>query len=372
MAVVWLLGCGGERQSQTAEGTGDIPVGVYGALTGPTAVFGRATVDGAQLAADEINAAGGVLGRKIRIFVEDDQGKPEEAASVVTRLITSRDVIAVIGENASSRSLAAAPICQNAGVPMISPSSTNPAVTEKGDYIFRVCFIDSYQGDALAKFAREKLALKKVAILRDVKNDYSVGLAEIFTQSFERRGGAIAVDQSYSEGDTDFRSQLTAIRAAQPDGIFIPGYYTDAGTISIQARDLGLTVPLLGGDGWASPTLTQIGGAALNGAYYSDHYHISEQRPAVQNFVRKFREKYQRDPDAVNALSYDAMQMLAASIRRAGSLQRSAIRDQLAATKDFEGASGVITMGSDRNPIKPVVIVKIENGMTVFADQVVP
>lgn len=367
-----MLGCGGERHRPTAASVAEIPIGVYAALTGPTATFGRATRDGAQLAADEINAAGGLLDRQIRLHVEDDQGRPEEAASVVTRLITSREVVALIGENASSRSLAAAPIAQSAKVPMISPSSTNPAVTEKGDYIFRVCFIDSYQGDAIAKFAREKLAVARVAILRDVRNDYSVGLAEFFTESFVRRGGQIIADQSYSEGDNDFRGQLTAIRAARPDAIFVPGYYTDAGSIAIQARDLGISVPLLGGDGWDAPALLEIGGAALNGCYFADHYSMTEERPAVQNFVRRFRERYKRDPDAVNALSYDAMRMLADAIRGAGSLDRVAIRDRLAAMKDFEGVSGVITMGPDRNPIKPVVIVRIQNGKTEFAERVVP
>jgi branched-chain amino acid transport system substrate-binding protein len=255
---------------------------------------------------------------------------------------------------------------------MISPSSTNPAVTEKGDYIFRVCFIDSYQGEAVARFAREKLGLSRVAILRDIKNDYSVGLAQFFSDSFTRRGGQIVADQSYAEGDNDFRGQLTAIRAAKPDAIFVPGYYTDAGSMAIQARDLGITVPLLGGDGWDSPALLQIGGAALEGCYFADHYSMDEDRPTVQNFVTRFRQRFDRDPDAVNALSYDAMRMLAEAIRRAGSLDRPAIRDQLAATRDFDGVSGVITMGPDRNPIKPVVIVKVENGKAVFADRVTP
>ena len=374
VALTLLLSaaCSGERVSPTDEPSNQIPVGVYAALTGPTATFGRATRDGATLAADEINAAGGLLGRQIQLHVEDDQGKTEEAPSVVSRLITRYNVVALIGENASSRSLAAAPVAQAAKIPMISPSSTNPAVTEKGDYIFRVCFLDSYQGEALAKFVREKLGLSRVAILRDVKNDYSVGLADFFTRAFTAAGGSIVADQSYSEGDSDFKSQLTAIRAASPEAIFVPGYYTEAGSIAVQARDLGITVPLVGGDGWGSPLLLEIGGKAVEGAYYGEHYFVREERPAVQNFVKRFRERFGTDPDAVNALSYDAMMMLAQAIRAGNSLEGPVIRDQLAAIRDFEGVSGVITMGADRNPIKPVVIVKVENGTTVFADRISP
>lgn len=372
-AIAILLGaCTGERDSPTGKDVNQIPVGVYAALTGPTATFGRATRDGAMLAADEINAAGGLLGRQVQLYIEDDQGKTEEAPSVVSRLITRNNVVALIGENASSRSLAAAPVAQAAKVPMISPSSTNPAVTEKGDYIFRVCFLDSYQGEALAKFVRENLELTRVAILRDVKNDYSVGLADFFTQAFTRDGGTVVADQSYSEGDSDFKSQLTAIRAAAPEAIFIPGYYTEAGSIAVQARDLGISAPLVGGDGWGSPLLLEIGGKSVEGAYYGEHYFVREERPAVQQFVKKFRERFGTDPDAVNALSYDAMMMLAEAIRKGGSVEGPVIRDYLASIKDFEGVSGVITMGADRNPIKPVVIVKVENGTTVFADRISP
>ncbi len=372
-AIALLLGaCSGERVSPTERPANQIPIGVFAALTGPTATFGRATRDGATLAADEINATGGLLGRQVELYIEDNQGKTEEAPSVVSRLITRNRVVALIGENASSRSLAAAPVAQAAKVPMISPSSTNPAVTEKGDYIFRVCFLDSYQGEALAKFVREKLGLTRIAILSDVKNDYSVGLADFFTRAFTREGGTVVANQSYSEGDSDFKSQLTAIRAAGPEAVFIPGYYTEAGSIAVQARDLGISVPLIGGDGWGSPLLLEIGGKSVEGAYYGEHYFVREERPAVQQFVKKFRERFDTDPDAVNALSYDAMMMLAEAIRRGGSVEGPVIRDHLASIKDFEGVSGVITMGADRNPIKPVVIVKVENGRIIFADRISP
>ena len=370
--TMFLASCRPGREAQTADAQGDIPVGVYGALTGDQAAFGTATVQGVRLAADEINAAGGVLGRKIRLHVEDDQGRPDEAASVVTKLITMNDVIAVIGENSSSQSLAAAPIAQARGVPMISPSSTNPAVTEKGDYIFRVCFTDPYQGKALASFVRTQLKLDNAAILVDRKNDYSVGLANVFRREFEAAGGKIALEQSYSGGDTEFRPQLTTIRAARPQVLFIPGFYTDVGQIAIQARDLGIDVPLVGGDGWDSPVVIEIGGKAVEGSYFSDHYFVGDTRPVVQTFVAEYRKRYNRNPEANAALGYDALKIFAQAMGRAGSTDRKAIRDQIAATKDYQGVSGTISMGADRNPVKPVAMIKIENGQMNFAGWITP
>ena len=367
------MGCAPRgAETPTAASAAPIPVGVYLALTGPTATFGIGTRDGAQLAADEINAGGGVLGRPLRLIIEDDQGRPEEAAAVVSKLITKDRVVAVIGENASSRSLAAAPICQANGVPMISPSSTNPEVTRKGDFIFRMCFIDSYQGDALAAFVRDNLKRSRVGILRDIKNDYSVGLAEFFSQSFRKRGGTVVADQSYSEGDNDFRAQLNSIKRRQLDAVFVPGYYTDAGQIAIQARDMGLTVPLVGGDGWDSPKLLEIGGKAMNGSYYASHYFIGEDRPAVRNFVSKFRERFQRDPDSLNAIGYDSVHLLADAIRRAEKLDSTAIRDAIAATQNFEAVTGSITFGPDRNPIKAVALLSVSDGKVGFAGWVKP
>jgi branched-chain amino acid transport system substrate-binding protein len=364
--------CRPGREAQTADSSGDIPVGVYGALTGSEAAFGTSTVNGVRIAADEINAAGGVLGRKIRLVVEDDQGRAEEAASVVTKLITSDSVVALIGENSSNQSLAAAPIAQSNGVPMISPSSTNPTVTEKGDYIFRVCFTDPYQGKALAAFVRTDLKLDTAAILVDKKNDYSVGLAGVFRKEFEAAGGKIVAEQSYSGGDTEFRPQLTTVKAAAPQAIFIPGFYTEVGQIAIQARDLGLTVPLVGGDGWDSPAVIQIGGKAIEGSYFSDHYFVGDARPVVQKFATEYEKRHGAKPEATAALGYDALHLWANAARRANSLDKKLVRDQIAATKAYDGVSGNITMGADRNPIKPVAMIKIENGQMNFAGWVKP
>jgi branched-chain amino acid transport system substrate-binding protein len=372
LAMLLATACRPGREAQTAGAAGDIPVGVYGALTGDQAAFGTSTVRGVRIAAEEINAAGGVLGRKIRLVVEDDQGKGEEAATVVTKLITSNDVAALIGENSSNQSLAAAPIAQANGVPMISPSSTNPAVTEKGEYIFRVCFTDPYQGKALAAFARRNLKLDTAAILQDQKNDYSVGLSEVFRREFESLGGKIVAQQSYSGGDTEFRPQLTTIKKASPQALFIPGFYTEVGQIAIQARDLGLTVPLLGGDGWDSPAVIKIGGRSIEGSYFSDHYFVGDTRPVVQKFVTEFEKRHGTKPEATAALGYDTLYIWANAARRAGSVDRKAVRDQIAATKDYQGVSGIISMGADRNPIKPVAMIKIENGQMNFAGWVTP
>lgn len=347
-------------------------MGVYGALTGSEAAFGTSTVNGVRIAADEINAAGGVLGRKIRLVVEDDQGRAEEAASVVTKLITSDGVVALIGENSSNQSLAAAPIAQSNGVPMISPSSTNPSVTEKGDFIFRVCFTDPYQGKALASFARTNLKLGAVAILVDKKNDYSVGLAGVFRKEFEALGGKIANEQSYSGGDTEFRPQLTTIRGWYPQAVFIPGFYTEVGQIAIQARDLGFMGPLIGGDGWDSPVVIQIGGKAIEGSYFSDHYFVGETRPVVQKFVAEYEKRHGRKPEATAALGYDALYLWANAAKRAGSVDKKLVRDQIATASNYEGVAGTITMGPDRNPIKPVAMIKIENGQMNFAGWVKP
>jgi branched-chain amino acid transport system substrate-binding protein len=372
IAALISAACRPGREAQTADSSGDIPVGVYGALTGSEAAFGTSTVNGVRIAADEINAAGGILGRKIRLVVEDDQGRAEEAASVVTKLITSDGVVALIGENSSNQSLAAAPIAQASGVPMISPSSTNPAVTEKGDFIFRVCFTDPHQGKALAAFVRTNLKLDSAAILVDKKNDYSVGLSGVFRKEFEAAGGKIVAEQSYSGGDTEFRPQLTAIKSAAPQAVFIPGFYTEVGQIAIQARDLGLTVPLVGGDGWDSPVVIEIGGKAIEGSYFSDHYFVGDDRPVVRKFVAEYEKRHGAKPEATAALGYDALYLFAHAARRANSLDKKLVRDQIAATIDYEGVSGTITMGPDRNPIKPVAMIKIENGQMNFAGWVKP
>jgi branched-chain amino acid transport system substrate-binding protein len=382
-AAVLAAACSSPGGPQTAAGgpppaapgapSGDfIPVGQYGSMTGTTAAFGTSTDSGVTLAEEEINAAGGVLGRPVRVFTEDDQSKPEEVPPVITKLINQNKVVALIGEVASSRSLAAAPIAQRAKIPMISPSSTNPRVTQVGDYIFRMCYLDDFQGASMARFAVNTLGMKKGAIFRDIRNDYSVGLADFFSAEFKRLGGTVVTDENYSEGDNDFRAQLTKIRSAGPDFIYVPGYYADAAKISKQARDLGIAAPLLGGDGWESAKLFEIGGEAINGSFYSNHYYPGDQSPAVKNFVAKYKARFGSAPDSMAALGYDAMKLLAAAITRAGSPDGEAIRRALAETKGWSGVTGQMTFDQNRNPVKPIVILEIKNGGLALRETLQP
>ena len=369
-----FLGC--PPKTETTAGTstdagGEILVGEYGSMSGPQATFGQSTHNGIMIAIDEINAAGGVNGRKIRIQTEDDQSKQEEAANAVTKLISQNNVVAVLGEVASSASIAAAPICQANKVPMISPSSTNPDVTKKGDYIFRMCFLDDYQGSQLARFAAERLKVKRVAVLVDVKSDYSTGLARFFEEKFKSLGGTIVGRASYANGDSDFKSQLTAVKATNPDVLFVPGYYTDIGQIAIQARDLGLKQPLLGGDGWESPKLIEIGGKALEGCFFSTHYSPGETSQIVRGFVEEYRRRHQTTPDALAALGYDAAKLLADAMKRAGTTDGTKVRDALAATQGFSAVTGTINMGPGRDPVgKKIVIVEIKNGELAFRETI--
>jgi branched-chain amino acid transport system substrate-binding protein len=370
---IWpfLAGCN-KSAPDAGTGNGTFKVGEYASLSGSEATFGQSSHDGTQLAVDDLNAAGGVLGKKIDLITEDNQSQAGQSATVVRKLISSDGVVAVLGEVASSRSLEAAPICQQNGVPMISPSSTNPKVTEVGDYIFRVCFIDPFQGTVMANFARKTLNLNSVAVLSDVKSDYSLGLAKFFKQSFLADTGKIAAEENYSGGDKDFSAQLTAIKAANPDGVFVPGYYTEVGLITLQAKQLGITCPFFGGDGWESSSLVTIGGAALEGDYFSTHYSPEDTSPAVQNFVKEFKAKYNQTPDAMAALGYDSAMILADAIKRAGSTDGSKIRDALAATKNFPGVTGNITMDENRNASKPAVILEIKNGEFKYVETIAP
>ncbi|MBK7972137.1 MAG: ABC transporter substrate-binding protein [Deltaproteobacteria bacterium] len=350
----------------------DIRIGQYVSLTGTTATFGQSMNKGVTMAIDETNSAGGLLGKKITLITEDDQSKPEEAKTAAIKLIKQQRVVALLGEIASSRSLAAAPEAQRAGIPMVTPASTNPKVTQVGDYIFRTCFIDPFQGSTMAKFAHDTLKANQVAILKDVKNDYSVGLAEFFEKTFTGLGGQVVATESYSEGDTEFRAVLTAIRSKNPQAIYVPGYYTEVGLIARQARELGLKVPLLGGDGWDSEKTLEIGGDAVNGSYYTNHLSAEDPSPVVQGFIQKFKAKHGEVPDAMAVLGYDAGRILIDAIKRAGSTDGAKIRDALAQTKDFPGVSGSITIDADRNSKKNIVVLKIEGGKVKFQTSIAP
>jgi len=368
-----VIGPGCTKQS------GDvIKVGEFASLTGKEATFGISSHEGTLLAVEELNAAGGVLGKKIELITEDDLSKAGEAATVVNKLIARDGVVAILGEVASSRSLEAAPICQQNKIPMISPSSTNPKVTETGDFIFRVCFTDILQGKILASFAGRTLKAKKVAIFTDVKSDYSKGLAKYFKESFTAAGGQIVTELDFNGGDKDFKGQLTAIKSASPDAIFIPGYYTDVALICIQAKQLGVTAPVFGGDGWESEDLVKIGKDAVEGTYFSTHAAADSPDPRVKNFVEVYRKRWKnqdgtpKTPDAMAMLGHDSVKILAEAMKRAGTTEGQKVRDALAATKDFEGVSGKITIDARRDATKPMVILQVKGGQFKLVETVNP
>jgi branched-chain amino acid transport system substrate-binding protein len=362
LSALFSFACVQKGGTGPAASTGDtIKVGVFGDLTGQTSSFGQSTKNGIELAVDEINAGGGVNGKKIQLVVEDDQGRPEQAKTVVQKLISTDKVQAVLGEVASTNSLAAAPVAQEAKIPMITPSSTNPKVTEVGDYISRVCFIDPFQGSVMAKFAAKTLNAKTAAILGDVNSDYSKGLTQFFEEEFTKQGGKVLTKEAYTQSDQDFKGQLTKIRDLKPDVIYIPGYYGQVGIIAKQARELGMNMPLLGGDGWDSPELWKLGGAALKNAYISNHYSAENPAPEIQNFVKNYKAKYNVEPDSLAALAYDAAKVLADAIKRAGGASDSAkLKDAINSTKDFAGVTGKITIDATRNAVKPAVVLELD------------
>jgi len=389
-ATILAAGCGGG-----GGGNDELVIGEYGSLTGGDATFGTSTKAGVEVAMAELatESQGKIGGLTVRTVVEDDQSQAQEAATAVQKLINQDRVIAVVGEVASSRSLAGGPICQAAGVPMISPSSTNPKVTQVGDCIFRMCFLDDFQGRAVAQFAFQNLGLKKVAILKDLKSDYSAGLTEFFGDAFKKLGGTIIAEQSYQAGDQDFSAQLTAIKAKHPDAIYIPGYYTEVGLIARKARELGITQPLLGSDGWESSQLLAIGGDSMNGSYYSNHWALDMPNPRLQAFLKTYRDKYGgSDPDAIAGLAYDAANVLFGCLKKiaaddpatfkafgsskAGTPERKAaeakLRDLIAATKDYAGVTGTITLDANRNASKPLVVLEIKGGKKVFNTSINP
>jgi branched-chain amino acid transport system substrate-binding protein len=350
--------------------SGDIVVGEYGSMTGSEATFGISTDNGIKMAVKERNDAGGIKGRQIKLISYDDQGKAQEVVTAVTRLIQQDKVVAILGEVASGLSIAGGQVAQRNGVPMITPSSTNPQVTEIGDMISRVCFIDPFQGYVGAKFATDK-GMKTAAVLYNRAQAYSSGLKEDFKKAFTQLGGTVASEQAYGNGDNDFSAQLTAIRGAKPDFIYIPGYYTEVVNIARQARKLGITVPLIGGDGWDSEELKNAGDA-LDGCFFSNHYSHEEQRPEVQAFVKKYQAQYGKIPDGLAAMGYDAARLLFDAMDRSPSLSGADLAKTIAATKDFAGVTGKITIDEKRNARKLAVVLGIKGGVPFYAATIQP
>jgi len=361
--------------SMTTTSWGDpngIMIGGFMSLTGDISSYGTSSNAAMGMATEEINAKGGVLGgQKLHLVMEDTASDQKQAQNAARRLLDVHHAKVLVGEVASSLSLAVAPICQEAGIPMLSPSSTNPTLTGKGDYVFRACFTDDQQGAYMATFAA-KQGYKKGAILMDVGQDYSKGLADVISREFPKLGGTIVGQESYQSGDKDFSAALTKLKGMDIDVVFLPGYYTEAGLIIKQARgESGLTVPFVGGDGWDSPQLVELAGDSLNtDCFFVNHYSKTDPGAKVQEFVKNFNAKFGSDPDALAACAYDAIYMVAAAIDAAGSAEPKAIRDALAKTKDFDGVTGQITLNENRDALKPCVVLGFEGQQQTVVDHI--
>jgi branched-chain amino acid transport system substrate-binding protein len=349
-----------------------IKIGAVTCLTGALSTFGVSSVQGAKLAVEQINAAGGILGQPIQLIVEDNGSKAGETATIARKFISQDKVVAILGDLTSSATMEGAPLAQAAKIPLLTPSATNVAITRIGNYIFRSCFIDPFTGKIMAKFALDQLKAKQAIVMTDVKQDYSVGLTDAIRQYFTQNGARISNTFSYSSGDTDFRTQLTGVRMAHPDVVFLPGYYTEAALILLQAKQLGIKCPFVGGEGWDSPALVQVAGKAADGNYYTDHFSAADPEPRVQKFVQTYRAKYGALPDALAALWYDGAELLSQAVQRAGSTEAAKIRDALAQTRDFDGVTGRISIDENRNAAKSGVILKIENGEPRMVQEVTP
>ena len=354
-----------------------VKVGGVAPLTGGAATYGASTRNGCTLAFKAVNDAGGVDigGTKylINYIFEDDQGSPEVAANAFRKLIDQDEVVAILGSVMSKCTLAGTPIAQDSGIPVISPTSTAVQVTRTGDYIFRACFLDPFQGAVVATFSYEDLNAKTAAVIFDNANDYTKGLAEAFREHFVKIGGEVVAYESFTDEDktTDFSAQLTNIKAANPDVIFLDAYYSAAALMAKQARALGITAYFMGADGWDSAEFTKLGGEAIEGGHFCNHYSPADPRPIVINFVNKYREVYGETPDALATLAYDAALILVDALNRAGSLDGAAIRDAIAAT-NLECVSGVITFNGWGDPIKSAVVNKVEGGKFIFQKFVQP
>lgn len=350
----------------------EILLGAYGSSTGATASFGVNQLRGTEMAVDEINASGGIDGKKIKLINYDNKSDNDETLAVVNRLITQDKVVAIVGEFTSGRSKIGGQIAQEHKIPMLSPGATNPDVTKIGNYIFRSCFIDPFQGYAMAKFMTENLKLKKAAVLRDIKNDYSVGLANSFTENLKKFGGQVVADISYQEGDVDFKSQLTSLKSKNAETIFIPGYYNEVALIAKQARDLGMKQILLGGDGWSSPKLYEIAKDAINGGYFSNHYSTESNDPVTLEFIKNYKAKFNEPPDVMAALGYDGTKLMLEAIKNSKTYKPDDIRNELAKVKDFHGVTGKMTMNENRDAIKGASVVQVNGENYKFITEVTP
>jgi branched-chain amino acid transport system substrate-binding protein len=364
--IIFLLsGCQSETPNQ-------VIIGFLGALTGQDATFGISSKKAITMAVEEINQSGGLLGKPVELKIYDTQASAEEARLSVEKIIKSDHAVAILGEMGSTHALAGAPVAQKYEVPMITPSSTNPEVTKIGNYIFRVCFIDPFQAEVMARFAIKSLKLKRAAILHDSLSDYSTGLTNYFIKTFTALGGQVTANENYVGGDVDFLPQLQRIALTKPDFILIPGYYSEVGIIARQAREIGIKVPFLGGDGWDSESLIEIAGRSLEGSYFSNHYTHEDPRPEVQSFIQRYEKKFGTKPDSHAASGYDAAWILFEAIKTAKSIEPKKVRDALSKVKEFKGVTGMISINENRDAVKPAVVLQIKDNKFKFVETIGP
>ncbi len=367
-------GCG---DSQKAASGDTVKVGANFELTGGVANYGSQALSGIKLAVKQINDAGGVNGKKIELVTADNKSEASEAANAATKLIATDKVKVLLGPSVTSNVLAISQIAADNKIPVIAPNATNPKVTvDNGQvkpYIFRACFIDPLQGEVMANFAANTVKAKKAAIYIDSSSDYSKSLAEVFKSKFEAAGGQVVIEEAFLQKDQDFKATLTKLKAASPDVIFIPAYYEEVGKIVKQARELGITVPLLGTDGWDDSKLVEIAGAApLNNTFFSSHYSVQDSDESVKKFIEAFKAEYNQEPSVFAALGYDAGIMLADALKRAGGDDPEKIRKALEETKDLQAGTGVITMDANHDPIKSAVVLEMKDGEKLFKEKISP
>lgn len=374
MCAALLTGCGGEKKQ--AADTGDsIKVGAAFELTGNVANYGKSTNEGLKLAIEEINKAGGVNGKKLAVVESDNKSEPAESGNSVTKLITQDKVVAVVGPATSGCVNAATPISTANKIPHIAPCATAPNITNDNgkvkEFVFRACFIDPFQGQVMAVFADKTLKVKNVAIFYDSSSDYSKGLAEVFQKTLEGKGGKIVAKEAFLGKDVDFKAALTKLKASNPEAIYIPGYYEEVSKIIKQAREMGINCPLIGSDGWESPKLAEIAGKdALKNCYYISAFNAKDEDKSVQDFIKKFKEKYQKDPDIFAMQGYNAGLILADALKRAGTTDGTKVAKAIAETKDLPVASGKLTFDANHNPVMPALVIGIDGGVPTLVEKI--
>ncbi len=375
LSATLLAGCGGEKKEEAAANTDKYVIGASFELTGNVANYGKSTLSGLKLAVDQVNKAGGVNGKQLVVVESDNKSEPAESGNAVTKLITQDKVVAVVGPATSGCVFAATPVVTSNKVPLIAPCATAPAITvdngQVKEFIFRACFIDPFQGRVMAEFADKTLGVKNVAILHDASSDYSKGLAEVFEKTLNEKGGKIVAKEAFLAKDIDFKAALTKIKAANPEAIYIPGYYEEVAKIIKQTRELGLDVPLIGCDGWDSPKLVEIAGApALNNTYFSSAFSAQDKEESVQKFIADYKAMYSKDPDIFCMQGYNAGLVLADALKRAGTTDGTKLAAAIAATKDLPVASGKLTYDKDHNPIISAIIIEMKDGVQSFKEKI--